>query len=456
MKNLKLLFVFLMGITLSFAQNRTNGNVITGIPPATPPVANEAFRFRSGVVTQLQSGTGFGFSSSQWFSIGEVNTGSQMVYGLRFQLPNRALTFGYQDTSDTNPRVQWIGNSDNEGDLEFRFADSFTSTTSELIASMTHEGQFVMPNSSTGGADIRDAKLAVDNNNFRTGIRVNTTQFTPGSGEGVGISATAAFNDSNVSVKGTANGGISIGGSNIAIQGISTLGFAGFFNGDVTVTGTFTNSSDRKLKTDIKVIENALENLGQLNAYSYNFIENDHLNLAKGLQHGLMAQEVEAVYPELVHNTTYPIYDKNGEFIGTDSYKSVNYIGLISELTAAINQLNTKIANLESQIEPYVVYEKSFTEDELNKIERNAYQLSQNIPNPFSNSTTINYALPEGVAEASILVLDLNGRLLKTYNINENNGSLNVSSKDLNGPGMYLYSLYTNGNAIITKRMILK
>ncbi|WP_026753109.1 tail fiber domain-containing protein [Sediminibacter sp. Hel_I_10] len=409
------------------------------------------------MVTQLQDGTGFGFASDQWFSIGQLNTSpNQMVYGLRFQLPNKALTFGYQDIIDNSPRIQWIGDLFNQGDLEFRFADSFTSTTSNLIASMTNEGQLILPESNTTGlANISGVKLAVESDSFRTGIRVNTIQANT-TGEGVGLSATAAFNQSNVSVKGTANGGIGIGGSNIAIQGISNFGFAGFFNGNVTVTGTFSNPSDRKLKTEINNTENALENISQLNGYTYTYKDHEDLNLAKGLQHGLIAQEVELVYPELVETITYPMYNKEGEFEGTGSYKSVNYMGLIAELTEAIKTLNVKVKDLESQLEPRVVYEKSFTEEEFDKIQRNAYQLSQNTPNPFSSSTIISYALPEGIAEASILVLDLNGKLLKTYDVSEQRGQLSISASELNGAGMYLYTLYVNGKDMVTKRMILK
>lgn len=228
MKTVKLLFVALFLNALGYAQNNQSFNVVNPtITPVSPPLTGEIFRFQPGLVTQLQSGSNFDFGN-QWFSIGELSTGSQMVYGLRFQLPNKALTFGYQDTNDPSPRVQWIGNSGNQGDLEFRFADSFTSTTSNLVASMTNEGQLILPASNTtGSANIGGVKLAVESDSFRTGIRVNTTQANI-TGEGVGLSATASFNQSNVSVKGTANGGIGIGGSNIAIQGISTLGFAGF------------------------------------------------------------------------------------------------------------------------------------------------------------------------------------------------------------------------------------
>ena len=135
MKRLQLLTVFLMLSALGFSQNQSDGTVFTNIFAPIPQQfgGQEIFRFQPGLVTQLGQGSGsFGFNE-KWFSIGELNTGSQMVYGLRFQLPNRALTFGYQDTGDSNPRIQWIGEGQGLGNLEFRVADSFGSTNSKGI-----------------------------------------------------------------------------------------------------------------------------------------------------------------------------------------------------------------------------------------------------------------------------------------------------------------------------------
>jgi hypothetical protein len=64
--------------------------------------------------------------------------------------------------------------------------------------------------------------------------------------------------------------------------------------------------------------------------------------------------------------------------------------------------------------------------------------------------------MPEAFDEAAILVFDLNGKMLKTYPVKETKGSVTINSKDLNGAGMYLYTLYANGKDIVTKRMLLK
>lgn len=67
---------------MSFSQqNQSFQNVITTISAVTPAATNEIFRVRLGNVTQLDSGSGFGFTSDRWFSMGRVVTNTNTVYG---------------------------------------------------------------------------------------------------------------------------------------------------------------------------------------------------------------------------------------------------------------------------------------------------------------------------------------------------------------------------------------
>ena len=63
-----------------------------------------------------------------------------------------------------------------------------------------------------------------------------------------------------------------------------------------------------------------------LNAYTYNMQtpEKSGLNLAKNLQHGFIAQEVEEVFPELVNEVS-----NLNEAKEKQTFKGVNYIALI-------------------------------------------------------------------------------------------------------------------------------
>ena len=467
MKTLHLLTILLIYTTFGFGQdNRSDGQVLPNFLGAIPPQqfsGQEIFRFQPGLVTQLQSGSSFDFSTSQWFSIGSLDTtilpppftGSNEVFGLRLQLPNRGLIFGYQDIGDDNPRIQWIGTGEDLGNLEFRVANSFTSTNSTLVAEMTPNGRTVFGNSFFVAPE---AKVQITNENGE-GVGLYAEAFSVD--QGTAISANSFNNDINIGVRGRVGNNVSALDFAYGIWGVASQNsfgnaYAGFFDGDVHVNGTFTHTSDIKLKDNLLLSEDVLSKLLQLNSYTYTFKENKDINLPKGQQFGFIAQELEEVYPELVSQVVYPIYNEKQEIISTATYKSVNYIGLISELTAAINELNAKVKNLEGQLETKVVYKSNFSNQELDKINENSSQLHQNTPNPFSESTIISYALPKDQNQASILIFDLNGRLVNTYDVNETKGEIKINATDLNGAGMYLYTLATNGEEIITKRMILK
>jgi hypothetical protein len=64
--------------------------------------------------------------------------------------------------------------------------------------------------------------------------------------------------------------------------------------------------------------------------------------------------------------------------------------------------------------------------------------------------------MPEGLEKGAILVFNLNGRMLQRYDLDNNKGVLNINASELDGAGMYIYTLLANGQEIITKRMILE
>lgn len=387
MKKITLIFALLftaicfsqtsIAIPVPIPQNQSFGSVksVINSPISQQFGTGEIFRFRPGLVTQLDSGNNFGFTNSRWFSIGRLNTGSQNVFGLRFQLPNRALTMGYQDINDTNPRIQWIGDSSFAGtDLEFRAANSFMSTSSTLVATMTNDGStffgsplttteakvgidytdiagsthtgLFLQNTSTSGSYYTGIK-SINNQGVyeKTGLDIQSSGSSYGNtgidvrlsegfyNTGITTSVTGSSNGSTYGVRGAIFGpsGTIPTGFGAAIYGTSATTnnrFAGYFNGNVFVTGTFT-TSDKKLKDNINNEENVLEKIVQLNAVNYTFKPNDQLNLPSELQHGFLAQNLEEVFPELVTTIKKPIFDKENKEVDVYEYKAVNYTGLI-------------------------------------------------------------------------------------------------------------------------------
>jgi len=99
------------------------------------------------------------------------------------------------------------------------------------------------------------------------------------------------------------------------------------------VTAVNVSPSDKRLKKDINTLDNALSNTLSLRGTSYFWKDN---NKPQRKQVGVIAQELEEVYPELVHTN-----DKG--------YKSVNYSQLTAVLIEAIKTLNAKVESLESE-----------------------------------------------------------------------------------------------------------
>lgn len=94
--------------------------------------------------------------------------------------------------------------------------------------------------------------------------------------------------------------------------------------GTISVTGDVTATSDKRLKTSISPIKDALSKIKQISGYTYNFIGNDKRSA------GVIAQEVAKVLPEVVsHNE--------------EGYMSVAYGNMVSLLIEAIKELDAKI-----------------------------------------------------------------------------------------------------------------
>ena len=80
--------------------------------------------------------------------------------------------------------------------------------------------------------------------------------------------------------------------------------------------------------------------------------------------------------------------------------------------------------------------------------------LMQNQPNPFNHTTAIRYTLPEDAKNASLRIMDSNGRMLKEVKLADTKGEVTINAGELNS-GSYSYSLIVDGRIIDTKQMIL-
>jgi endosialidase-like protein len=129
--------------------------------------------------------------------------------------------------------------------------------------------------------------------------------------------------------------------------------YAGYFDGNVTVTGTFANPSDERLKRNVTALGGALDKVLSLRPATYYF-DNSILpvkGLPKGKQFGLLAGDLEAVLPELVQeNPVHPDAESKDSKSPPETYRSVNYIGLIPVLIGAIKEQQAQIASLQAAL----------------------------------------------------------------------------------------------------------
>ena len=154
-------------------------------------------------------------------------------------------------------------------------------------------------------------------------------------------------------------------GTNFGIYSEASNGavnYAGFFNGNVTVTGIFTQPSDEKLKGNIQPITSALGKISALKPVSFYYNSNgkSSLQLPGDLQYGFVAQDMEQVFPNLVTNHVVDINltghggRDEGEQKGKpesnkQEFKGINYIGLISILTQGIKEQQEQIIQLKDK-----------------------------------------------------------------------------------------------------------
>ena len=116
-------------------------------------------------------------------------------------------------------------------------------------------------------------------------------------------------------------------------------------DGDLHVDGDViafsTTVSDERLKDDVQTIENASEKVSKLRGVEYTWNEGSR----KGQREiGVIAQEVEAVVPEVVHEKKLP-------FVGDETYKTVDYEKLVALLIESNKELLARVETLEAKLD---------------------------------------------------------------------------------------------------------
>jgi hypothetical protein len=221
-------------------------------------------------------------------------------------------------------------------------------------------------------------------------------------------------------------------------------------------------ASDKKLKENFRGIDSPLSKLTLLKGWKYDYKPDpsdstvlttkngeNKLKIKKDRM-GFIAQEVLDIFPESV------IYDDE------DQKYYLDYNSLIPVIVEAMKEQQVKIETLESEVlklSGQKGNDKSATIDNNpNAKETPAASLatlSQNIPNPFSNNTTIGMSIPSEVSKAVLYIYNMQGVQISSYEIAQRGTtSITIEGYTLQA-GIYLYTLIADGKEADTKKMIL-
>jgi hypothetical protein len=215
----------------------------------------------------------------------------------------------------------------------------------------------------------------------------------------------------------------------------------------------FYKFSDSTSKTEISPIESGLQKVLSLKTYRYALKDTEFSMDGKETpfiryEYGFLSQEIEKTL-DMVKITD----DVKGA-------KLMDYDQIIPLAVAAIQEQQNLIDSLQRKISLLENRVNSSTTLGLNNIEPNNELnycvLEQNVPNPFNESSIIKYEIrTEYFKSASIILFDLTGKMLKSYEIYEpGKGQIEIFGDEF-GKGMYIYSLLLNNKEIDSKRMII-
>jgi len=176
-------------------------------------------------------------------------------------------------------------------------------------------------------------------------VTVGPSTFAGSIGVAGSVTAATFFGDgaglTNISADGVNLDGTDIEPRNLNVTGIATV--AGTLNagedlivtrngvfGGIATAVEFDSTSDVRLKRGIKTLDNALNKLREINGVEFYWKRSGEKTI------GVIAQQVEEIYPELVRG---------------DEPLTVNYNGLIGVLIESVKELKLRVEELEDKLE---------------------------------------------------------------------------------------------------------
>ncbi len=405
---------------------------------------------------------------------GHNNTAAGM-YSLTFNTTgNQNAAFGYQamysnETSSANCAFGYqalVNNIASGGNCAFGYQALYSNSTGGTNVAMGYASLF---SNTTGYVNIAVGYGAMERNtsgnaNVALGQRALNWNTTGEGNTAIGTGANTNFiaNLTNATVIGynaevDASNKVRIGNTSVTSIG----GQVGW-----------TNFSDARVKKDIKENVPGLNFIKALRPVTYHFdlakeytlmgktdssTYKEKYDIEKTAFTGFVAQEVDDAAKKM--NYDFSGVDKTGKIMG------LRYAEFVVPLVKAVQELSKENEDLKKQNN---LQEQKNNELELRlkKIEEqmnmqssektqgsNNASLEQNIPNPFNQSTIINYRVPSKFSTAKIVVTDNNGKPIKQFTLSSAGKGVVSIAAGLLASGLYHYALYVDGKMVDNKKM---
>ncbi|MBP8823137.1 MAG: tail fiber domain-containing protein [Flavobacteriales bacterium] len=232
-----------------------------------------------------------------------------------------------------------------------------------------------------------------------------------------------------------------------------------------STTGSAWTTSDATLKTQIEAYDGGLDLIMQLQPKRYQYATGEFpwLNLPTGPQVGLIAQDMEAVLPELVRDVHRPaeVDSLGNEVVAAMDFKAVKYDALIPLLVSAVQEQQATIAHMQQQLaaccaaqDQGMAPQDGTTPKQSSQAGELKEQRLRIIPNPLAELTTLEYVVPTA-GRVSLVVSSIDGKPLGT--LREEQAEAGAYSYTWNtgllAAGTYLCTYLFNG-AVVVQRAV--
>lgn len=225
---------------------------------------------------------------------------------------------GYARNSNLDPR--WSPN------LNFHWENRISRNLWMDADGVLNYGAYDSAGNPTANGKMKMQDLLLDSGANYWPLQINSRAV---SGDGQNVGGMAIFPDGDINKRIEYSGKRS---GNFRIWTSGNMGDVIWSDGaNVHVAGSLFQNSDRRLKTNINGISNALDGIRRIDGKTYNWKTDEN---GAPVTYGLIAQELESVFPEMVSTAD-------------DGTKSVSYNGLIPVLVEATKELDDKVEDIE-------------------------------------------------------------------------------------------------------------